>query len=578
MMFRNAVMCVCLLALAACGDDKQQGGPGDGEGDGTATTLEPDTTTLADTLDSGDPTDTVTTVDTVEADEVSSEDTSDTAVTTVPDTFEEDVEFNPCAGLCANDELCGFNGQCYCTPGLTRQCDIKIGDCKQGVRLCVDGDWTECRPIPKDEVEICDGHDNNCDGQTDEGNICVPPTLVCPTPRVVDIGEIVRLQPEATDPDGGELSYAWTLLDAPVGGGVGLEPPDKDFSELAPDASGMWNIQLCVTDDEGNELCCQTSVEVRPPCVPPPAPTIAACGTSWDRRPIVQFAPLVEGHHYAIEVDGQPLTDVSLPGQNYFRPADPIGVGGPPPSGVTATLGLRECTNATCCSEPATTTVALIETCTTPIAPSADNLIISEYLINGDGGGCPGQSCEAGEAIELTNLSHCPVSLASHHLRYCNNVACSSARRYDNFSADDVIPPRGVFVRIRNPAQSTCGFDFLPPTDNPGIFGIRRSTLELEVDGNYNNDSGWFNNGSAGSLRVATGPYLGPNSGSTILLVEGYVVNQTDCESVGFDALGACGDIAPGIVPTGKLRDNQLGRLWHPCDAVIGAFPPTCFQ
>ena len=42
---------------------------------------------------------------------------------------------------------------------------------------------------------------------------------------------------------------------------------------------------------------------------------------------------------------------------------------------------------------------------------------------------------------------------------------------------------------------------------------------------------------------------------------------------VGFDALGACGEITPDVVPTDELRDNQLGRLWHPCDAVIGAFP-----
>lgn len=45
----------------------------------------------------------------------------------------------------------------------------------------------------------------------------------------------------------------------------------------------------------------------------------------------------------------------------------------------------------------------------------------------------------------------------------------------------------------------------------------------------------------------------------------------------GIAALGACGEIAAGVNPTTELRDNQLGRLWHPCDAVVDAFPTTCF-
>lgn len=567
---RISIVLIC-LAIMSCGDDERIG-PGDGSG-GDATTA---TATEVATPDTSEPADTEPAETTAASETV--EDT--TSVTeTVEDTFVEPEIILPCEGLCAVDELCGAGGTCYCTPGVTRACDIKIGDCKDGRRLCDEGRWTDCRPVPKDEPETCDGHDNNCDGVTDEGAICVPPTVACPEPRVVDLGERIDLLATASDPDGGDLAFEWTLLDTPVGAGVGLEPPDETETELAPDASGVWHIELCVSDDEGVEACCETHVDVRPPCVQPVAPRIEACGMSWDRRPIVQFPPLPANRIYRIEADGQALADVTVTGQNYFRPATALGVGGPPPLGAVMALGVRECSSATCCSEPATTTVALVESCTTPIAPTPENLIISEYLINGDGEpGCPGESCEAGEAIELTNLSHCPVALANHHLRYCNNSDCSSAIRFDDFGPGDVVPPRGVFVRIRNPSASTCDFDFLPPADDDAIFGLRRSTLDLEVDGNFNNNSGWFNNGSAGSLRVATGAYASPTSGSTILLVTGYVVNQVDCESVGFDALGACGDISAGVVPTDELRDNQLGRLWHPCDAVVNAFPTTCFD
>ena len=38
-----------------------------------------------------------------------------------------DVPMDPCQGICAPDELCGWGGKCYCTPGLKRLCGTKIG-------------------------------------------------------------------------------------------------------------------------------------------------------------------------------------------------------------------------------------------------------------------------------------------------------------------------------------------------------------------------------------------------------------------------------------------------------------------
>ena len=137
----------------------------------------------------------------------------------------------------------------------------------------------------------------------------------------------------------------------------------------------------------------------------------------------------------------------------------------------------------------ATTTVQLVEDCVTPVAPSSTNLIFSEYVTNGDGA-CAGPDCEAGEAIEITNLSHCPVSLDGYHFAYCNPSSCGTFRWMD-FGPTDIVPPRGVYVAIRNQTSSMCSYPFFGP-DDPGLYGLRISTLAMQGSGLT---SGWFANG-----------------------------------------------------------------------------------
>ncbi len=75
-----------------------------------------------------------------------------------------------CNGL--DDDCDGIpdNGiTCECTEGQTRPCGTTdTGECEYGTQTCINGNWSECAGATEPSEEICDGKDNDCDGQVDE--------------------------------------------------------------------------------------------------------------------------------------------------------------------------------------------------------------------------------------------------------------------------------------------------------------------------------------------------------------------------------------------------------------------------
>lgn len=80
--------------------------------------------------------------------------------------------------------------------GEVRSCGKSTGECKKGQQECVSmgcggGAWEYCKGSVEPQKEICDGKDNDCDGQIDNGLSCpVAPGGVCGGVKQCESGSI----------------------------------------------------------------------------------------------------------------------------------------------------------------------------------------------------------------------------------------------------------------------------------------------------------------------------------------------------------------------------------------------------
>ncbi|MBU1164749.1 fibronectin type III domain-containing protein [Patescibacteria group bacterium] len=68
-----------------------------------------------------------------------------------------------------------------CQEGEDQPCETgQLGVCAQGTQYCDLGDWGICVPDQYSTEESCNGLDDDCDGETDEGDVCdEPPVEEC---------------------------------------------------------------------------------------------------------------------------------------------------------------------------------------------------------------------------------------------------------------------------------------------------------------------------------------------------------------------------------------------------------------
>jgi hypothetical protein len=67
-----------------------------------------------------------------------------------------------CSGV-PNDRA----GGCDCLEPGSRACAMALGACASGAETCLEGAWSRCSIMPRDEM--CNDADDDCDGRTDEG-------------------------------------------------------------------------------------------------------------------------------------------------------------------------------------------------------------------------------------------------------------------------------------------------------------------------------------------------------------------------------------------------------------------------
>lgn len=80
---------------------------------------------------------------------------------------------------------------------------------------------------------------------------------------IVEVDSVVELSAtDSYDPEGGELSYEWSLIDYPEGAADQLEDPGARVTELAVHSIGTYEAELAVYNEEGLRSCNTATVEI----------------------------------------------------------------------------------------------------------------------------------------------------------------------------------------------------------------------------------------------------------------------------------------------------------------------------
>ena len=289
-------------------------------------------------------------------------------------------------------------GGCACKSGSERPCPLP-GTCSQGVLSCVDEVWSACSVAP--EAEACNGLDDDCDGEIDEGVTvdCYPDEdgdgyaaagaqadQVCPTSeraagcperytaRAPAIGNIdCAPQDAATSPSANE---ACNGKDDDCDGDVdeGL-PVEQRFIDGDGDGHPGTAVKRCATDPTSTgsaDDCMDDNALVHPG--QDGVFASPACGSGFS-------ACLVSGKDWRCKPAGTDTCDEALEAASWDYDCDATTSGAPLVDGGCLTGGV--------CAEGCGTSGFVSKSAGTPDCGSKQTYQICKCL-GAQGGGCTG--------------------------------------------------------------------------------------------------------------------------------------------------------------------------------------------
>jgi hypothetical protein len=173
-----------------------------------------------------------------------------------------------------NEERCdGLDNNCNGLvdenfPTLGQACEAGVGLCaRPGVFACGPNGELLCDAAPgAPSAEICDGLDNDCNGQTDELPECSNqgPQVTCPPDFNAAPLDTITLAGLATDANNDPLTYRWELVNGPIGTTTTADPGNLPIATAFLDLAGEFEFRFTATDPLGQSSQCTTRVNAIP--------------------------------------------------------------------------------------------------------------------------------------------------------------------------------------------------------------------------------------------------------------------------------------------------------------------------